>query len=164
MNQKEQEFYSLIGRISIGFSNLESQVIDIIGLLINVENEFVTQLLLEDNAISQNLKLLLKLNKYRYTQKENIKKLHSSIDKLRINRNLFIHGLWKIHTTEQNELIFVCETKRVEFRKVKYGIMTQLNNFLEFKIDDFEKVLIEIKECSEIARDILAAIRKEGVN
>ena len=65
MTTNEQNFYSQIGQISTGFSNLESQIKELIYILIKSEDEFVSSILLEDNSISQNLKLLLKLFIYR---------------------------------------------------------------------------------------------------
>lgn len=160
MTSQEQSFYSLIGQISIGFSNLESQIKKIIGLLIKLDDEFVNQIILEDNNISQNLKLLLKLTKYRSVQEGRIKALHHSIDKIRINRNLFIHGLWKLYEDE-NGLKFVCEIKKVEFKKVTHGIATYLNKFIEFKPEDFDEELIQIKKCSQIAEEIILELEKE---
>lgn len=90
MTAKEQNFYSQIGQISIGFSNLESQIKELIYILIKSDDEFVSSIMLEDNSISQNLKLLLKLTKYHEIEEDRIKGLHNSIDKIRINRNLFI--------------------------------------------------------------------------
>nr|WP_315167481.1 hypothetical protein [uncultured Flavobacterium sp.] len=52
MTSQEQNFYSLIGQMSIGFSNLESQIKKIIGLLIKLDDEFVNQIILEDNNIT----------------------------------------------------------------------------------------------------------------
>lgn len=160
ITSQQQNFYSLIGQISIGFSNLESQIKQIIGLLIKLDDEFVNQIILEENNISQNLKLLLKLTKYRSIEEENIKALHKAIDKIRINRNLFIHGLWKLHE-DGNELKFVCEIRKVEFKEVTMGLATYLNKFLVFKSEDFDEELIQIKNCSQIADEIILALGKE---
>jgi hypothetical protein len=160
MTLQEQNFYSLIGQISIGFSNLESQIKGIIGLLVKFDDEFVHQIILEDNNISQNLKLLMKLTKYRSVEEDRIKALHSAIDKIRINRNLFIHGLWKLHGDEDG-LVFVCETRKVEFKKVTLGVATYLNKFQEFKSEDFEKELIQITDCSQIAEEVITTLENE---
>lgn len=159
MTYNEQNFYSQIGQISIGFSNLESQIKQLITILMNSDDEFVSSIILEDNSISQNLKLLLKLVKYHETEQERIKTLYNSVDKIRINRNLFIHGLWNFHETE-NGLVFICEIKKVEFKKVKLGFVKVLNKFLEFKPEDFEEELFQIKNCSRIAKEIIESLEK----
>lgn len=159
MTLNEQNFYSQIGQISIGFSNLESQIKELIYILIKSEDEFVSSIMLEDNSISQNLKLLLKLSKYHEIEEVKIKSLHNSIDKIRINRNLFIHGLWSLHETE-NGLVFVCEVRKVEFKKVTHGFVKILNKFLEFKPQDFEDELTQIKKCSEIAVEITNTLKE----
>lgn len=159
MTNKEQHFYSQIGQISIGFSNLESQIKELLHILIKSEDEFVSSILLEDNSISQNLKLLLKLSKYHEIKNEEIRSLHNSIDKIRINRNLFIHGLWKFHETE-NGPVFVCEIKRVAFKPITLGLVKILNKFLEFKPEDFEEELTQIANCSKIAIEIIETLKE----
>ncbi|WP_310557958.1 hypothetical protein [Flavobacterium sp.] len=159
MTSNEQNFYSLIGQISIGFSNLESQIKELIYILIKSEDEFVSSIMLEDNSISHNLKLLLKLAKYHEIEEIRIKTLHNSIDKIRINRNLFIHGLWKLSETE-NGLVFICEIRKVEFKKVTLEFVKILNKFLEFTPADFEEELNQIRICSKIANEIIATLKE----
>lgn len=159
MTNKEHHFYSQIGQISIGFSNLESQIKDLIYILIKSDDEFVSSILLEDNSISQNLKLLLKLSKYHEIEVNEIKALHNSIDKIRINRNLFIHGLWKFHETE-NGLQFVCEIKKVTFKPVTLGYAKILNKFHKFTPEDFEEELIQIANCTKIAEEIIEVLKE----
>ncbi|MBC7522973.1 MAG: hypothetical protein H7239_00815 [Flavobacterium sp.] len=159
MTSNEKNFYSQIGQISIGFSNLESQIKELIYILIKSENEFVSSILLEDNSISQNLKLLLKLSKFHEIEEEKIRGLHNSIDKIRINRNLFIHGLWSFKEDEDG-LVFICEIRKVTFKKVSSGFVKYLNNFLTFKSEDFEEELLQIKNCSKIAKEIIEDIEE----
>lgn len=160
MTNNEQDFYSKIGQISVGFSNLESQIKELIYILIKSDDEFVSSILLEDNSISQNLKLLLKLTKYHEIEEDRIKILHNAIDKIRINRNLFIHGLWNLHEVE-NGLVYSCEIRKLEFKKVTHGFVKVLNKFLEFKPEDFEELLFQIKNCSKIANEIIEALKKD---
>jgi hypothetical protein len=159
MTSNEQKFYSQIGQISIGFSNLESQIKELIYILIKSEDEFVSSIMLEDNSISQNLKLLLKLAKYHEIEEIRIKALHNSIYKIRINRNLFIHGLWKLNENE-NGLVFICEIRKVEFKKVTLGFVKILNKFLEFMPEDFEEELSQIKNCSKSAKEIIGTLEQ----
>ncbi|MEZ7514457.1 hypothetical protein [Flavobacterium frigidarium] len=156
---KEQHFYSQIGQISIGFSNLESQIKDLIYILTKSDDEFVNSILLEDNSITQNLKLLLKLCKYHEIEEDRIRALHHSINKIRINRNLFIHGLWSFNETE-NGLMFVCEIKKVAFKPVPLGFTKILNKFLEFRPQDFQEELTQIANCSKIAKEIIETLKE----
>lgn len=159
MESTEQNFYSQIGQVSIGFSNLESEIKELIYILIKSEDEFVNSIILEDNSISQNLKLLIKLAKYHEIEEDRIKALHNSINKIRINRNLFIHGLWNLKETE-NGLFFICEIRKVEFKKVKLGYVKILNKFLEFEPKDFEEELFQIKNCSKSANEIIETLKR----
>ncbi len=157
----EENFYFKIGMIAVEFSNLENHIRELIGLFINSDDEFINLLLTEENGIYQNLKLLIKLSKFRSIQEEEIKILNKSIDKLRINRNLFIHGLWTKHVNKDNEILFICEMKRVEFKKGTYGVSKYMNKFLEFKLEDFEKEIVDIKACLEIMKRLLKSVKNE---
>lgn len=161
MTDKEQYFYSQIGLISVEFSNLENHIRELIGLLINSDDEYINLLLTEENGIYQNLKLLVKLSKYRHIKEDEIKLLHKSIDKLRINRNLFIHGLWSKFEEKDGQLTFVCEVKKIEFKKGTYGVVTYMNKFFEFKIEDFEKEIVQIRACLNIIKPLIKEVEKE---
>jgi hypothetical protein len=104
----------------------------------------------------------LKLVKYREVEEDRMKALHSSIDKIRINTNLFIHGLWTFHESE-NGLVFVCEIRKVEFKKVTRGFVKVLNKFLEFKPKDFEEELSQIKNSSRIANELIDSLEKSAI-
>jgi len=65
MTETEQRFYCQIGLISTGFARLEHLIREIIHLLIQTDDEFVSQLVIQENSISQNQKLMVKLNRYR---------------------------------------------------------------------------------------------------
>ncbi|UAY53224.1 hypothetical protein [Ferruginibacter albus] len=160
MTDKEQYFYSQIGLITVEFSNLENHIRELIGLLINSDDEFINLLLTEDNGIYQNLKLLVKLSRYRHIEEDKIQLLHNTIDKLRINRNLFIHGLWS-KFEENGQMTFVCEVKKIEFKKGKYGVTTYMNKFFDFKIEDFEKEIGQIRDCLNIIKPLIDEVENQ---
>ncbi len=162
MTALEQSFYAQIGMISIEFAKLESLIRDIICLLINPDDEFVTQLVIQENSISQNQKLLSQLNKYKSIEEEGIKHLNKKIDKLRINRNLFIHGVWSIFQKEGNpEPKYICSTKRVHFKDGPYGRVTIRNTHDKFSFTDLEKESSDIIECVRIASELFNKIEKD---
>ena len=154
MTSQEQIFYTQIGQLSTRFSNLESQIKKLIYILTRSNDEFVSSILIENNSISMNLKLLSKLSKYHEIEGERIQTFLKSIDKIRINRNLFIHGLWSFYL-EGNDLVYVCEIRKVEFKKVSLGFVKILNKFLEFRQKDFDEELIEIANCTELVNEII---------
>lgn len=130
-------------------------------MLINSDDEFINLLVTEENGIYQNLKLLSKLSKYRHIEEDNVMLLFKSIDKLRINRNLFIHGLWKIFEETDGQMKFICEVKKIEFKKVTLGVMTTMNKFFEFTIDDFEYEILQIRSCSSIIEPLIKEVEKQ---
>ena len=160
MTETEKIFYCQIGLISTAFAKLEHFIREIIHLLINADSEFVSQLVIQDNTISQNQKLMLKLNKYRQVQQDRIVELNKKIDDLRINRNLFIHGDWNIHEKEGQEVIYVCSTTKVTFKEVKYGTATYRNTHDDFSINDLEMEVQQIHECVGMAKVIVSLLEE----
>jgi hypothetical protein len=155
MTEIEQKFYCQIGLISTGFAKLEHLIREIIHLLMNTDDEFISQLVIQENSINQNQKLMLKLNKYRQTEEDKIVELNKKIDSLRINRNLFIHGDWDVYDKEGHEVLFVCSTTKVTFKKVTYGTVTRRNTHDAFNIKELEQGVEKIQECVALAKEIV---------
>jgi hypothetical protein len=160
MTDIEQRFYCQIGLISTGFAKLEHLIREIIHLLLNTNDEFVSELAIQENSTSQNQKLMLRLNKYRQIESAKIVELSKKIDGLRINRNLFIHGDWNVYDEEGQEVVFVCSTTKVTFKKVRYGTATLRNTHDEFKIKELEREVDKIQECIALAKVIVRLLEK----
>jgi hypothetical protein len=160
MTETEQMFYCKIGLISTGFARLEHYIREIIHLLMQTDSEFVSQIAIQDNSTSQNQKLMMRLNKYRDIETEKIENLNKKIDGLRINRNLFIHGEWKILEIEGQEAVFVCSTTKVTFKKVTYGLVKMRNTHDDFTVHDLDNGINQIQECIEMAGKIIETLEK----
>lgn len=60
----------------------------------------------------------------------------------------------------ENGLFFICEIRKVEFKKVKLGYVKILNKFLEYEPKDFEEELFQIKNCSKSANEIIETLKR----
>jgi len=156
----EKDFYCQIGLLSTGFAKLEHSIREIIHLLIDVNCEFVSKLLIQENSTSQNQQLLVKIARVRHNEEEQIVELNKMIDSLRINRNLFVHGDWRIHQEEGKGPIFVCSTTKVTFKKGTYGISTMRNTYDGFSLSDLELEVQRIQHCIDQAKEIIARLNK----
>jgi len=91
----------LVGDIATRFSNLEWQMSEILAKLIDTStNSIVGSFLADDFTLGKTTDLVRKLARYRFVHDdvtvERITKLCDSIDEVRLQRNLFMHGMWNV--------------------------------------------------------------------
>jgi len=155
MNDYEQNFYSLIGLISIRFAKLENAIIEMISILINSDDNIISLTLIENNSLSQNLVLLLKINRSRDFEEDQIILWCKKIDNIRINRNLFIHGIWSQIMVSEGKTFIYCEEKKLRYSKLKRGKQWEYNRHIKYSIESLKKEIIQIEKCIIDAEDLL---------
>lgn len=116
VSEEVKEFYYYLGLLSTKFAILEYNMLQLLGLM--VADDFVLiNTLLERNTLYQNVELLKKLNKYRGFQEELVDILIKKIFNIRINRNIFIHGIWKSPRPEKNDLVVICTEPKMLYEE-----------------------------------------------
>ena len=159
MNKNEQNFYSLIGLISIRFAKLENAIIEMISILINSDDDIISLTLIENNSLSQNLDLLMKVNRRRDFEEDLIKSWCKQIDGIRINRNLFIHGIWSDIINSDGETFIYCEEKKLRFTKLPDGKQWNFNRHIKYSIESLKKEIIQIEKCIKDAEEMLKKLK-----
>lgn len=106
---KHMTMLTLIGHIATLFSNLEWQMSNILAKLVDTsDNSIAGSFVANDLTLAKNTDLIRKLAYYRFvhadTTVQRIKELCDSVDKLRPQRNLFIHGMWNFAYLESNKV------------------------------------------------------------
>jgi len=89
----------LMGEISAGFSSLEAQMGVLLAKLIDTSTEsIVGSFLADDFTLARTTELVRRFSRYRFMHSEDMIQrfvcLCRSVDEVRIQRNLFVHGLW----------------------------------------------------------------------
>lgn len=111
-----KEFYFYIGLLSTKFAIIESNILSLLGGLIT--NDFVlTNTILERNSLSQNIDFLKKINKYRRFEEHKIQIVIQKISAIRIQRNMFIHGLWGVPTDKDNDIVIICSEPKIVYEE-----------------------------------------------
>ncbi len=93
------QILTLIGEIAVRFSNLEFQMSAILSKLIDTSaGAIVGGFLSDEFSLSKTTELIRKLSRYRFVHRNNmIAKVHGlceQVDKIRVKRNFFVHGMW----------------------------------------------------------------------
>lgn len=101
MPHTRQEFLAIFGNVTMQFSSMEFLVGEILCTLIYQKNAVIGGLLINDVSLARRITHIRDLAKIRFCQNETmynrIIALMIDIDRIRIDRNQFIHGIWQIH-------------------------------------------------------------------
>lgn len=90
---------ALMGDISATFSNLEAQMAILLAKLIDTSAESIAgSFLAEEFTLARTIDLTRRLARYRFVHDDDtiarIEELCKSVDEVRVQRNLFVHGMW----------------------------------------------------------------------
>jgi|GEM_PF-4774189 len=118
--QIEIEFYSEVGLLSTKFAISEQLIQEILCLIISKStNDTITLTMIEDMSLWKKLDLLKKILKVHSFWEKDLLSIIDRLDKVRVERNLFIHGLWKKPIQEGNKITVSVETKKIKFKEDK---------------------------------------------
>ena len=106
---KHMTMLAIIGNIATLFSNLEWQMSNVLAKLIDTsDNSIAGSFLADDLTLSKTTQLIQKLTRYRFVHADStiqrITELCNSVDKVRVQRNLFIHGMWNFKHLDSNKV------------------------------------------------------------
>jgi hypothetical protein len=122
--ENEREFYGLLGLVAVRFARMESQLIALLRALINPKEEWIAESLTEGLKIYQSIEIIKKISYIRIELDDELNAIVGTADKIRKNRNNYIHGIWKIELDSNNNVIAKCsqETKpKYEKNETPYG-------------------------------------------
>lgn len=168
MKEFEKNFYSKIGLLSVQFAKMEYKLSVIITGLLGID-ELIAVTIIEKNNLSQNIELLSKLNKIDSTFSRDIDMLIKHINDVRMKRNLFIHGIWKIYINAKNELKIACEERKIKYSEEKDSngkkLVKQwsLNRHYSFSIKDIEEQIEVISNIIKNEDEIIDKIEKTNL-
>lgn len=140
--ESTKEFYFYLGLLSTKFAVIESNLLSLLGSLIT--NDFVlTNTILERNSLSQNIDLLKKINKYRRFEEHKIQIVIQKISAIRIQRNLFIHGLWGVPTDKDKDVVISCSEPKIVYEEnVRHRQWSSIKNHV-FHLSYIKKLIEE---------------------
>jgi hypothetical protein len=148
VDDSHKEFYYYLGLISTKFAILESNLLNLLGKMI-IDDFVLTNTLLERNSLSQNIELLKRINKYRQFEEDTIRKLIEKISSIRVNRNLFIHGIWGKPFMAENDLMIICAEPKLlyeENERVRSWASKKNHKFrlpyLKKQVDHIDEILM----------------------
>lgn len=119
MTDLEKEFFAYLGLLSVKYAVMENNLSLILAKLIGTNDELILSTLLENNSISQNIELIKKINRHRWFREEMMTDLISEINKIKSDRNLFIHGTWGDAFIDKTELKIKCGERKLKYSDKK---------------------------------------------
>jgi len=119
--------------------------------LINPDYEMIGYLLIEQNSLDKNLKLLSQLIDERGYEEEKINEIISQIQNLKSTRNFFIHGVWSDVMVKDDIPIIHCANHKWIRKKVSNGTHSTRYKSQTFTLGDLE---LTIKKADEISNKL----------
>jgi hypothetical protein len=108
----QQEFFAVFGELSVKFSNIEFMVGQILQQLVDPALPTVGGLLTDRMSLHQKIEHSKKLTRLRYCQRADMQQRVTDalarVDKYRLIRNAFIHGMWKVDPGDLAKGIVTC--------------------------------------------------------
>lgn len=93
-SETDTRFYCAFGQLAADFARLEAALRSLIAGVAFGSDPAIAGVFLERSQLSANVEILKKLAKKFWAEQARIEAISHSIDQLRPERNLFIHGLW----------------------------------------------------------------------
>ncbi|OCQ88839.1 hypothetical protein BCD64_03585 [Nostoc sp. MBR 210] len=139
----EKDIYALLGELSVKFATLEFGISMILETLIDNSSPAIGAILTANHQIKNKLDLIKKLIPFRFTANSEIatqiSELISEVDKLREDRNRFIHGNWKINIQDNQVNDIACYDLKLKSQQKGY----ELNRCKEYKF-----TIEQLEDCS----------------
>jgi hypothetical protein len=170
MITQEDNFYSYLGMLSVKFALIDSLLSEILVKLIGIDDDLISETLIEDNSISKNIDILKKINKIRNYNEYIMSDLITRIDEIRKVRNLFIHGNWGVPMESDGELKIVCCEKKIKYteeRDSKGKVIEKTWRHTKhqlFSLEDIKKIIHSIEAIQEIENSILESLDTGNIN
>jgi hypothetical protein len=156
LNTLQKDFYSFLGLLSIKFAKMDYNLNLILSKLINPDDDLIAFTLIERNNISQTIELLEKINLIRGFEEKHLKNLLTLIKQVKTDRNLFIHGLWKEPYNSENDIVILCEERKIKYKEEKgVGRNWQYNSHKKFRLSDIKRRIIQIDDIIYVQESLI---------
>jgi hypothetical protein len=140
----DNRFYLVFGQITAVFAHMEADIRRLISGIAFRSDQTIASAFLDSSQLAANLTILRKLARKFWDDQARIEALAASVERLRPQRNLFIHGLWSPGTFGQQG-----GAARVMDLKTRYEVkpssrMWSYGGSQSFSLDDFRNIHTEI--------------------
>jgi hypothetical protein len=161
--ENEREFYGLLGLVAVRFARMESQLIALLGILINPREEWLMESLTEGFNISRSIDMIRKISSMRIELSDELDVITEVIDKIRKSRNAYIHGVWEIKLDSSNNVIAKCSQRpKIKSKKNKtpYGLTEHLHKRVTRSATVTLDDLVQTAKELETLADTIAQFRR----
>jgi hypothetical protein len=166
--ENEREFYGLLGLVAVRFARMESQLITLLGALINPKEEWITESLTEGFSIYKSIEIIKKISYIRIELDDELNAIVGTADRIRKDRNDYIHGIWEIELDSNNNVIAKCSQKpkpKHKKNKTPYGhteyVYTRTVRIATVTLDDLVQTAKELEDITKKIEELLQKIEDD---
>lgn len=149
-NSEANDIYEVIGKLTVGYSQLEYWTEHILTLMIAQNDFMVEPLLVRPLSFSRKIEMIKRCLNYHFSENIESKKKHKTlfdkIDNMRILRNRLIHGDWVI---EKNNNSVIVRNYKLQYHKDKdYWTDLEEDRYTTVELNE------KLKELKEVLKEI----------
>lgn len=156
-----EEFYHNIALLSMKFARMEYHLGEILSKFIT-DSFVISGILFENNVLAKNIELLKKINQYKGFETERLDKILKEINSIRGNRNLFVHGLWGNPYLEDDDIICVVSSFKLERTKGNIEKNWLSGKHRKVTLSELKKTTTKIDRIISEQENLLKLIEEEG--
>ena len=142
-------FYTHFGMLAAAFAHVEADLRALVTGVAFPENRIAAAAFLDSSQFSSNLRIFRDLGRQYPECEEQFQEIARRGNKLRLIRNLFIHGLWSPKTYGAPNGVAVVRTLKTTYAEVKSVRKWQHGGAQEFSVNDFANLLSDVKAVSD---------------
>ena len=166
--ENEREFYGLLGLVAVRFARMEAQLITHLGVLINPGEEWLMESLTEGFNIAKSLEMIKKISYVRIEVDDELNAIVETADRIRKNRNDYIHGIWEIKLDSTGNVIAKCDQKpkpKHKKNKLPSGLTeyayTRTIRSTTVTLDDLVQTAKELEDITKKIEELLQRIEDD---
>jgi hypothetical protein len=165
--ENEREFYGLLGLVAVRFARMEFQLITLLGALINPGEACLTDSLTEGFNISKSIDIIKKISYIRGELDDELNAIVKTADRIRKDRNDYIHGIWEIKLDSSNNVIAKCNQRpKRKYKKNKTLSGTEYTYTRTIRsttvtLDDLVQTAKELEDITKEIEEILQRIEDD---
>ncbi len=158
MNQK---FYSAFGILTTAFAHMEADIRMLLAGIAFRDEKIFAAAFLDGSHLSENVSILRKISLSFVGDEHRFTEVLDIIEKIRIKRNLFVHGLWSPKDFGAPDGFAVVRILRTKHENKKGGRLWRHGGEERFTARDFQSILNDVNDIIRKIDGLCAWLEKD---
>jgi hypothetical protein len=155
------KFYSAFGVLTTAFAHMEADIRMLLAGIAFRDEMIIAAAFLDGSHLSENVSILRKISLSFVGDEHRFTELLDIIEKIRVKRNLFVHGLWSPRDFGAPDGFAVVRILRTKHKKQKGGSLWRHGDEERFTVGDFQSILNDVNDVIKRINRLCTWLEKE---